>query len=180
MFARKQGWKRGLAAVAAIVGILLLAACGGGNSSAANANPSASQPAAETSPSSAPQAANGTPVAVTLGETDVSHMFMNLDTTTVPAGPVSFTVVNQGVKKHEFVVLSTDTTASKFPIASFEGEKDRMNEDAEGVENVGETGDMDAGSTKTLTLDLAPGHYALVCNLPGHYRMGMFTDFVVS
>lgn len=180
MFARNHGWKRGTAAGAAIAAILLLAACGGGSASGGSGNPSTSQPPAETSRSSAPQAANGTPVAVALGETDVSHMFMKLDTTTTPAGPVSFTVTNQGVKKHEFVVLATDTPASDFAIASFEGEKDRMNEDAEGVKNVGETGDMDPGSTMTLTLDLAAGHYALVCNLPGHYRMGMFSDFVVT
>jgi uncharacterized cupredoxin-like copper-binding protein len=46
--------------------------------------------------------------------------------------------------------------------------------------NVGETGDMDAGTSKTLTIDLKPGHYALVCNLAGHYRMGMYSDFEVK
>ncbi|MGZ4189647.1 MAG: plastocyanin/azurin family copper-binding protein [Actinomycetota bacterium] len=38
---------------------------------------------------------------------------------------------------------------------------------------------MEAGTSKTLTITLKPGHYALVCNLPGHYRMGMHQDFVV-
>jgi uncharacterized cupredoxin-like copper-binding protein len=28
-----------------------------------------------------------------------------------------------------------------------------------------------------LTLDLTPGHYAVVCNLPGHYAAGMRQDF---
>jgi uncharacterized cupredoxin-like copper-binding protein len=28
-----------------------------------------------------------------------------------------------------------------------------------------------------LTLDLKPGHYAVVCNLPGHYAAGMRQDF---
>lgn len=31
---------------------------------------------------------------------------------------------------------------------------------------------MEAGTTKTLTIDLAPGHYTFVCNLPGHYGQG--------
>ena len=67
-----------------------------------------------------------------------------------------------------------------FPIVSFEGEANRIDEDAKGVSNVGETGDMDPGTTTALTIDLAPGHYAVVCNLPGHYAMGMHQDFWVA
>lgn len=99
--------------------------------------------------------------------------------TTVAAGSVTFTVTNDGTIPHEFVVLQTETPAGDFPIDTFEGEPERFNEDTAGT-NVGETGDMDAGTTKTLTIDLAPGHYALVCNLPTHYGLGMHTDFTVS
>jgi uncharacterized cupredoxin-like copper-binding protein len=28
-------------------------------------------------------------------------------------------------------------------------------------------------------LSLKPGHYSLVCNLPGHYMAGMHADFTV-
>jgi uncharacterized cupredoxin-like copper-binding protein len=45
--------------------------------------------------------------------------------------------------------------------------------------NVGETGDLQAGASKTLRLRLKPGHYALICNLPGHYVAGQRTDFTV-
>ena len=45
--------------------------------------------------------------------------------------------------------------------------------------NVGETGDLKAGASKKLTLNLKPGHYALICNLPGHYKAGQYTDFTV-
>ncbi len=30
--------------------------------------------------------------------------------------------------------------------------------------------------TMALTIDLPSGHYAVVCNLAGHYRMGMHQD----
>lgn len=173
MFATRKGFTKLGAALAVVAVTLLLAACGGATAS----DTPASQPATQAPESAAPQ--NGTPVSVALGETDISHMYMNLDTTTVPAGPVTFTVTNEGVKTHEFVVLQTDTQASGFPIVSFEGEKDRIDEDADG-ENLGETGDMEAGTTKTLTIDLAAGHYALICNLAGHYRMGMFSDLTVT
>ena len=46
--------------------------------------------------------------------------------------------------------------------------------------NVGETGDMEAGTTQMLTLDLPEGHYAVVCNLQGHYAAGMHQDFWVT
>ncbi|MGZ4126505.1 MAG: sulfocyanin-like copper-binding protein [Actinomycetota bacterium] len=31
-----------------------------------------------------------------------------------------------------------------------------------------------------LTADLSAGHYALVCNLSGHYKAGMHVDFWVT
>jgi uncharacterized cupredoxin-like copper-binding protein len=156
----------------ALLATVLMAACSGATASEGSSH----QPAATTT---APKV-SGTPINVSLGETDMSHMYMKIDRTTVPAGAVTFTVTNDGVKTHEFVVLKTDTAAADFAIGSFEGEKDRMDEEAPGTENVGETGDMESGTAQTLTLRLKPGHYALVCNLPGHYRMGMFADFEVS
>ena len=114
-----------------------------------------------------------------LGETTPDQMFINLSTDTARAGSVTFQVTNQGAETHEFVVLKTDTAADKLPIVGFEGEKDRIDEAGPGVTNVGETGDMKPGETKLLTVDLLPGHYVVVCNLPGHYRMGMHTDLTV-
>jgi uncharacterized cupredoxin-like copper-binding protein len=123
---------------------------------------------------------DATTVAVSLGETSPTQMFITLDKSTAVSGEVSFQVSNDGTKKHEFVVLRTDIAADAFPIVSFEGQTDRINEDAPGVKNVGETGDMAAGTSKTLVINLKPGHYALVCNLQHHYAMGMHTDFTVT
>ena len=120
------------------------------------------------------------PISVTLGETDANHMFINLSQSFAQAGPVTFVVTNSGAKTHEFVVLQSDTMAADFPIVSFEGETNRIDEDAKGVTNVGETGDMAPGETKTLTIDMTSGHYAVVCNLQGHYGMGMHQDFYVT
>ena len=118
-----------------------------------------------------------TPVTVTLGETDPSTMYIHMSQPYAPQGPVSFIVTNEGTETHEFVVLQSKTLAADFPVVSFEGEANRINEDAKGVTNVGETGDMDAGTTTLLNVDLTSDHYAVVCNLPGHYAMGMHQDF---
>ncbi len=29
-------------------------------------------------------------------------------------------------------------------------------------------------------MDLKPGYYQLICNLPGHYEPGMYADFEVK
>ena len=36
------------------------------------------------------------------------------------------------------------------------------------------------GSSSWATLELKPGRYELVCNLPGHYSAGMYTVLTVT
>jgi len=120
------------------------------------------------------------PIVVTLGETDATHMFIDMSQTFAGAGPVTFIVTNAGKQTHELVALATDTMAAEFPIVSFDGEPNRIDEDTAGVTNLGETGDLAPGQTTSLTIDMASGHYALVCNLQGHYAMGMHQDFWVT
>ena len=134
---------------------------------------STTAPTAGATTTSAPAAA-GTDVAVSLAQWSVQPA-----TTTIPAGKVNFTVTNIGTKTHEFVVYKTDTLAGDVPITSFEGVKARINEDTNGT-NVGETGDLKPGSTKTLSVDLTAGHYVFFCNLPKHYGLGMRIDVTVQ
>jgi uncharacterized cupredoxin-like copper-binding protein len=173
---------RRVVSAAAIVGLLLAACSSAGPGGASNTvvfipdyQPGGGTVAA------APQgyAPAEQPIVVGLGETDATHMFIDLSQPYASQGKVSFIVTNGGTQTHEFVVLRTDSPAASFPIVSFEGEANRIDEDAKGVTNVGETGDMEPGATMSLSLDLAPGHYAVVCNLPGHYAMGMRQDFNV-
>jgi uncharacterized cupredoxin-like copper-binding protein len=134
------------------------------------AQPSASDTAAS---ASATSKSTGGPVTVALDQWSITPAASQ-----VVSGPVTFRVSNDGSITHEFVVMKTDTPAADLPIGSFEGQQPRVNENTAGT-NVGETGDMDAGATKTVTLDLQPGHYVFMCNLPGHYGSGMHTDFTV-
>lgn len=86
-----------------------------------------------------------------------------------PTGKVKFIVTNTGTFKHEFVVLKTAKPAGNLLKAN----------EADEAGNVGEIGGIPAGQAKTLTLTLKKGHYALICNLPGHYAAGQFADFYV-
>jgi uncharacterized cupredoxin-like copper-binding protein len=86
-----------------------------------------------------------------------------------PKGKVRFIVTNTGTIKHEFVVLKTAKPAGNL----------LKGKEADEAGNAGEIGGIPAGQAKTLTLTLAKGHYALICNLPGHYAAGQFADFYV-
>jgi uncharacterized cupredoxin-like copper-binding protein len=96
----------------------------------------------------------------------------------VAAGTVSFVVWNAGMMVHELVVLSLPQGgAGSRPI----GADGRVSEDGslgEASRSCGEgVGDGIApGATSWVTLELAPGRYELICNLPGHYAAGMFTE----
>lgn len=86
-----------------------------------------------------------------------------------PRGKVKFVVTNVGTIKHEFVVLKTSKPAGNL----------LKGKEADESGNVGEIGGILPGQAKTLTLKLPAGHYALICNLPGHYATGQFADFYV-
>jgi uncharacterized cupredoxin-like copper-binding protein len=112
----------------------------------------------------APAPALGHKVGVSLREFSV-----NPTVTAAAAGKVTFTVHNTGSITHEFVVLRTAKSAGSL----LNGAR------ADEAGNVAETGDLKAGAAKTVTVNLKPGHYALICNLPGHYSAGQHTDFTV-
>ena len=39
---------------------------------------------------------------------------------------------------------------------------------------------IEPGALGWVTVQLAPGSYELICNLPGHYAMGMYTGLTVT
>lgn len=86
-----------------------------------------------------------------------------------PKGNVKFIVTNVGRIEHEFVVIKTSKPAGNLLKGA----------EADETGAVGEIGGVKAGEARTLTLKLSPGHYALICNLPGHYKTGQFADFYV-
>lgn len=105
------------------------------------------------------------------GPPNAGSMWIALSRSATAGGKkVTFNVENVGHIVHEFVVIKTDRRANGL------GTGQRVPEDG----NVGETGDVEAGASKSVSLKLKPGHYALICNLPGHYAAGMHTDFTVK
>jgi len=110
-------------------------------------------------------------------------MSLNADQASVPHGTVSFLVTNAGSIDHEMVVLPLST--SQGPGARPIGGNTKIDE-AGSLGEASKTGGAGAGDGITpgasgwVTLNLAPGHYELACNLPRHYSAGMYTDLTVT
>ena len=102
---------------------------------------------------------------------------------TIDAGEVTFDVSNEGPDDvHEFVVIATDLGPTELPT----NEDGTVDEEGEGIEIIGEIEEVAVGSTESLTLDLDPGDYVLICNIweedeqESHYQEGMRTSFTVN
>ena len=101
----------------------------------------------------------------------------------VSRGTMSIRVINTGALTHELVVL---------PLPAGQGIGQRPIGADGKVDEVGSLGEVSrtcgagpgdgivAGAAGWTTLNLEPGRYELVCNLPGHYASGMYTELDVT
>lgn len=96
---------------------------------------------------------------------------------TLQTGKHTIGFTNDGKVPHEIVIFKTDLPANRLPL----GADGDVNEDSPLLANVADSGDaLKAGGTKSFrTAALAPGHYVAVCNLPGHYKLGMYRTVTV-
>lgn len=84
----------------------------------------------------------------------------------MPAGEVTFNIVNTGTLTHEFVIVATDLPEDQLPVKDGVVEEDQLDvlSKIEGIQ---------PGKGGHLSVDLPAGHYVVMCNLPGHYLLGM-------
>ncbi len=96
----------------------------------------------------------------------------------VRAGLVKFVLTGVGPTMHEFNVVRTDEAQSALPLASDGTVDDQVAH--RGFDHLAEREGVDIGDHASLTVQLAPGHYVLYCNMYGHYEAGMHAELVVS
>jgi uncharacterized cupredoxin-like copper-binding protein len=127
------------------------------------------------------------------GSPDVARVLPDVQTTvqlldfgfaspaTLPAGPV--TIMNAGKQPHEINIarLGDEDTVDDV-LASL-----RASIGAPDVDFVGGTMGLSPGVRTTVDLDVAPGRYLFVCQIPDitdggrrHYEKGMATEVVVG
>jgi len=97
---------------------------------------------------------------------DMSDFKIVVDRPTVAAGRIVIAIRNHASMGHELRVIKTDLEADKLPVDGGA---------AKAVETgkVGELLNISAGASRKLVLELAPGKYVLICNIAGHYQLGM-------
>lgn len=142
----------------------------------AEATTAAEEPAAAEQP--APKR-----ISITMGAP--TEFAMVPEVPTVAAGKVTLDVSNEGAIEHEVVVIPTNLDSGDLPT---DAEGSAVEEGAIVPHGDGHGGGemdhagvhFDTGKSGKVSLDLMPGTYALVCNLPGHYASGMHANFEVK
>ena len=97
---------------------------------------------------------------------ELGDMFIKADTSEVKAGKRTFAIKNTGATMHGMAFAVTPVDA-----------KGGMLDDAK-LLNKGK--ELMGGESETLTADLKPGEYELVCFVPGHYAAGQKLKFTVK
>jgi uncharacterized cupredoxin-like copper-binding protein len=114
------------------------------------------------------EAPTGSQVIVELSDYKVS-----VNVASTKAGTTKIGVRNLAGMAHDFVVIKTDIPQDKLPVDTASG---KAKEDGK----VGGIDTIAAGKSAAVTVNLTPGKYVLICNIAGHYQLGMHTGFTVE
>jgi hypothetical protein len=115
-------------------------------------------------------------------ELALSEFAFGLSQASAPAGPVELVARNDGRIAHEVVVVRFDGdpgAIARNPVGG--ADTSTLGAGAE----VGKIWSFEPGATCRATFDLAPGRYALICNVVDdgtnpHYSQGMHAGFVAE
>jgi uncharacterized cupredoxin-like copper-binding protein len=137
--------------------------------------PASSQPSAVSTGSPSDSAATNSlsPVgaqAISLAEWKV------VVASTVKSGTTDFTIVNNGAAPHELLVFKSDLAPAAYPTDA----AGDVQEEGAGVTLVSDGENIDPGGSQARSVDLAPGTYLFLCNIPGHFKQGMFAIVTVT
>jgi len=95
-----------------------------------------------------------------------------LSVPTMKAGTVKFGIKNEGSMEHSFELIRTDLPFDKLPTTA----DAKANEDG----LVKQVKSIAVGKVSVVTADLAAGKYVVICNVAGHYQLGMRAALTVN
>ena len=104
---------------------------------------------------------------------ELSDYKITVNVASVKAGSVKIGVRNVATMEHSFQVIKTDLPPDKLPV---DGASGKAKEDGK----VGEIPSIPAAKSAAVTIDLTPGKYVFICNVSGHYQLGMRAGFTVE
>jgi hypothetical protein len=82
-------------------------------------------------------------------------------------------IQNTGTSAHELKLIRTDLAPDALP-------RNGTGVDEGQLTIVAKATDLKRRDRKSLDVKLAPGRYVLICNVPGHYQLGMHTALEVK
>ena len=91
---------------------------------------------------------------------------VELSVDTVKAGTVKIGIKNAGGMEHSFELIKSDLPFDKLPVDSGAA---KAKEDG----LVKQVKSLGVGKVSVVTADLAAGNYVIICNVAGHYQLGM-------
>jgi hypothetical protein len=114
-------------------------------------------------------------------DVQLTEYIVSPDPDSIAAGLVTFNARNIGGQEHELKIIRTDLGPDALPTAD-DGSAD---EAGAGITVLGTIEAFAPQSEESVTLDLAAGAYALICNLVdeagrAHYAEGMSAAFTVT
>jgi uncharacterized cupredoxin-like copper-binding protein len=107
---------------------------------------------------------------------DMATMGITVDLVEIPAGEVTFTVVNESQDFYHSVTIS----AVEDPSRELPYLIDKMMVDEEAAGTTARVKELKPRAFGKVTVDMQPGTYILYCNIAGHYVMGMWTIVTVT
>lgn len=155
-------------ATLALAAAMLLSACGGDDDNNSNPSPSSSVPAGGESETTTTADTPSKSLNIEMGE-----FYFKPKDVTAAKGKVSITAPNVGNAEHELVLLKTDQNP-----ADLKQKNGEVDEDA--YPSPGEIPEVKSGETGKKSVKLESGKYAMICNLPGHYKAGMYGSVTVE
>jgi len=114
---------------------------------------------------------------------NAARMGLSASPSIIASGKVNIVLSNLGMRTHELVVLPlADGQSAGMRVVGADGKIDESGSLGEVSNNCasGSGKGIASGSRGWTTLNLGPGRYEFVCNLPNHYAAGMYQEVVVK
>jgi uncharacterized cupredoxin-like copper-binding protein len=104
---------------------------------------------------------------------DMKEYSVTITPGSIKAGTIKFGIRNVGTMEHEFEIIKTDLAADKLPtdVGSGKAKEDGL---------VKQIKSILPNKVATITADLQAGSYVIICNVSGHYQLGMRAAFKVD
>ena len=159
-----------------IIALIVMAGCAGASTPTPGwtyaptlATPTAPNATVAATATASASAASGTDsVALSEWKVDVAG--------TLKAGQTTFNISNNGSIEHELLVFKSDLAPAAYPTDA----AGDIKEDGTGITLLSDGDNIAVGGSQARVIDLAAGTYLFVCNIPGHFKAGMFLVVTVT